>query len=822
MNVDSSLSQAIVDVVFHPNEGGLKVGWSPSGAGFRLLGADGVAEIGALLDRLEVHESRGQGVDAVRARTELGRRLFDALDGPDRTLAGLLADARIDDAELCLTVRLLGADGEADARHPAARWPWSSLHDGKNWLALRDGVRFALQLGPVKRSVPVDLPQAGLRILFMAYSPEGVEPVLDYEEEEERVLEALEEPLRTNRAAVHVVEDGTVDALERRLRAAEYDVVHLTGHGIMTPDGPRLVMENELGARDDVSPEVLLRALKNGRRMPALVMISSCHSAGHSGELPSLAAALVAAGVPSVVGWVRPVRDDVATLAAAELYQRLTEGVPPAVAVRRTRQRLVELGEAGSRAWPTLHLVTRDAQGFRVNDSADALKLSSPGAEATYRYLGESSQMKVLERGFVGRRRELQRGLRVLRTGRDGDRRVAGVLLHGMKGVGKSCLAARTLERHQHDIGEVGVVVLHGVLDDVAVFDGFMTLVDRWDDAGARVTLRGDEPVVDRVKRLLAGPWRERSVVIIVDDFEQNLEVGSEGAARLQPSVVALIAMLLRQCRMNRPKLLVTSTAVFEAPSGEAQSLVEVPVGSFATAATRKLWVRGKDDELKNFTPAMWQGLVDRLGRNARVIDWARTLLRGRSPEELKTVLKSAETQLKWAAGEEPSSEQQQALASLFLRTLAYERAKTQVSEDALTFVKRARVYDVAVPKSALAPLADGLSLDLERHVVALQNLGLLEVGQYRGGLAHRVSPLVEPEFDAETPKRWRPIAICWRGVHCALGTGCAMSSTRPARMGCVWPSSPRPACRAWRPHSRDVSATRRIRSSRSSSPAMT
>lgn len=86
---------------------------------------------------------------------------------------------------------------------------------------------------------------------------EGVEPVLDYEQEEEQVLAALEAPLEANRATVHVAEDGSVGALERRLRAAEYDVVHLSGHGLMTPEGPRLVMEDDLGARDDVSPEVL-------------------------------------------------------------------------------------------------------------------------------------------------------------------------------------------------------------------------------------------------------------------------------------------------------------------------------------------------------------------------------------------------------------------------------------------------------------------------------------------------------------------------------------------------------------------------------------
>ena len=762
----SNISPALVDLIFNGSKNPM-VRWSGRSPGGRVLTVADVDDIDALLSQLEAYEGRDEAGAAMRTREDLSRRLFNAIDGPERALANRLAEAQKSGDEIILTVRLLNADGEVDAKHPAAWWPWSFLRDGKRWLALETGFRLAVQLGPIEKAAPTVLPQAGVRILFMAYSPEGVEPVLDYEEEEERVLEALEGPLQSNQAAVHVVEDGTVDALERRLRAAEYDIVHLTGHGILTKDGPRLVMENDLGARDDVSPEVLLRALERGRWMPAMVMISSCHSAGQSGEVLSLAAALVAAGVPCVVGWVRPVRDDIATKAAAELYRRLSEGVPPAIAVRHARRRLAELGDAGRRAWPTLHLVTRAVQGFRIDQNAEELNLASYGAEAKYRYSGEGGRMKMLERGFVRRRRELQQGLRVLRTGRDGKRPVAGLLLHGMKGVGKSCLAARMLERHQHDVGDVGVVVLHGLLDNVTVLEGFSTLVDRWGDAAARQMLSGEEPVAARVKRLLAGPWYKRPVVIIVDDFEQNLELRGEGAAQLRPSVVDLVGTLLRRCRVNRPKLLFTSTATHSLFSTEAKALVEVPVGTFATAATRKLWVLEKNDELRHFSPEMWQRLDDCLGRNARVLDWARTLLRGESSDELNAVLESAETQLGWSPGAVLTAEAQQRLASLFLRTLAFKRATKQVSPDALTFVKRARVYDMAVPVSALAPLAEGLSLDLDRHVVALQNLGLLEFGRYRGALAHRVSPLVEQEFNAEEPERWHAVAAgFWWSEH--------------------------------------------------------
>jgi len=172
-----------------------------------------------------------------------------------------------------------------------------------------------------------------------------------------------------------------------------------------------------------------------------------------TGELPSLAAALVAGGIPSVIGWIRPIRDDIATSAAAELYRRLCDGLPAAAAVRYARQVLNDQGEACRQAWATLHLVTRDAQGFSIDEQAPPLEATAPGADATYRYLGESGRMKVLEKGFVGRRREMQMSLRALRSGRAEGHRVAGVLLYGLKGIGKSCLAARVLDRHQQDTG---------------------------------------------------------------------------------------------------------------------------------------------------------------------------------------------------------------------------------------------------------------------------------------------------------------------------------------------------------------------------------
>src|SRR5215468_3089362 len=86
-----------------------------------------------------------------------------------------------------------------------------------------------------------------LRVLFMATSPEGVEPVLSYEAEEAGILEATAD---TGTELV-VEESGTLEGL--RFTAESYgpgyfDVLHVSGHATIDEEQPKFLVENELGA----------------------------------------------------------------------------------------------------------------------------------------------------------------------------------------------------------------------------------------------------------------------------------------------------------------------------------------------------------------------------------------------------------------------------------------------------------------------------------------------------------------------------------------------------------------------------------------------
>ena len=112
-----------------------------------------------------------------------------------------------------------------------AHLPWELLHDGRGFLVEKRPaiipVRWLSDNRPLQST---NLAQnRPLNLLFMATSPLGVEPVLDYEAEEGQILAA------TGRTPVNlrVEESGCLKELGYVVREYEqdyFDVFHLTGH----------------------------------------------------------------------------------------------------------------------------------------------------------------------------------------------------------------------------------------------------------------------------------------------------------------------------------------------------------------------------------------------------------------------------------------------------------------------------------------------------------------------------------------------------------------------------------------------------------------
>ncbi|WP_437728926.1 tetratricopeptide repeat protein [Sorangium sp. So ce861] len=770
---------AMVDLRLDPG-GALILSWTEApGPRNKAVRPEEIARLRRLTEAVSLAEGQRQSVAIVETRAALSAALVELLDGPERALGQRVARADAERRRLDLVVRARSDNRGALRVHPATWMRWELLPFAETRRRGAPPLTVVLQLGPQDLGAPRQLEGGGLRIVFMASSPHDAPPELDFEREEEELLAAIAPMAERRRARLRVVEGGTLEELRDVLLLERFDVLHLSGHGVMKPGGPRLVLEDAFGARCDVEPAELIEVLERAKAMPELVMISCCNSAEVRGSVASFAAELVAAGVPNVVGWTRAVGDGLAMVAASVLYEQLGAGKTPVEAAHIAREQMrreEERTPAPAHAWGTLHLVSGSAAGFRIDERAEPLS-ERVGRDEVYRFLG--SRMRVLKTGFVGRRRLVQRLLRIVVRGQDleqktGTRDVAGACVFGMRGVGKSCVVGRAIERAKQHTPELGVVVVHGAIDERAVLDAFQeaVAVGGGDAIAEKLLARADERVFQRVRRLMEH-WRRRPVVVVLDDFEQNLDPGTSGPWLVKPEAAALLEALLPTCVTGKPKLLITSTAEFRVPWSNERALAFVPVGALDEAAVRKLWARGRaSNELANVSLEGWHDLADRLGRNARVLAWARALLAGKTDEELAAVAASASAELPvWAPGDEASEKKHAELAELFLRHMAYEQARAAFGEPALEFVKRARVFEDAVPREAFAALAEGLAVDLNRDLDVLASWGLLEVGELDGARAYRVSPLVEPRFEADDAARWHEAAAAAWEALAAKGT---------------------------------------------------
>ena len=285
-----------------------------------------------------------------------------------------------------------------------------------------------------------------LRILIAISAPlAGGGQVLDYERELRNVIAAVR-GARQSHVRVRVVHFATTAEINAALLQEPVHVLHLTGHG-----APGLLeLEDEDGnARKVTADQFVTEAVPPGR-MPPVIALAACHTDAAAAGDPSFAARLIARGANVVIGTETAVTDVYATRAFARIYGALADDeamdVLGAVAdARRTvqqelqgspdegEQRLGALGE-----WAVLTVLSRSGVAPPLDPAATTTERApapvSPRLPAGLlaRQVGE----------FVGRRREQRRWpVELVGPG------VAGLVLHGIGGVGKTTLAAELARR---------------------------------------------------------------------------------------------------------------------------------------------------------------------------------------------------------------------------------------------------------------------------------------------------------------------------------------------------------------------------------------
>nr|VFK59277.1 MAG: CHAT domain-containing protein [Candidatus Kentron sp. TUN]VFK67848.1 MAG: CHAT domain-containing protein [Candidatus Kentron sp. TUN] len=475
--------------------------------------------------------------------------------------------------------------------------PWELLADEKGHFAAQPHLRY----NPYRRmgAAAPELPPSDYRLslLFMAAAPVGVS-MLNFEEEENAILTAVgdtaldlevEESGMLRQLAVRAARFSEIRQADGSSSLQAPDVIHLSCHGGFSPNDKRpvLYLEDETGApaladawdfRDEPN-------LTRGK----LLFLSACHTAAgrpkdDESEAPlpvdSLAQDLLQSGFPAVLGWDGSVRDDEASVFAADLYRHLAHNSSLVEAVgaarhglfhRRNRQgdfvksddwHLARLFLAPAGGGP----LTRGSRPRRYLDSQHGVK----------EFLDTGKQVPVATRAeFVGRRRPLQR---ILQAFRRHDH--SGVLIHGMGRQGKSSLASRVASR----LPELKPVVVYGHYRGEDLLRAFADanlgkivnqLVRDYDTSVRHDPTRMN----DALPELLRNPdILEHPVLLIIDDLEQVLTCSPEGLHRIGnlPEREALAASI-RSFR-NAPgasRLLITSRYRFTLPDDAGRDLAE-------------------------------------------------------------------------------------------------------------------------------------------------------------------------------------------------------------------------------------------------------
>ncbi|MEM8505958.1 MAG: CHAT domain-containing protein, partial [Cyanobacteria bacterium P01_D01_bin.1] len=512
--------------------------------------------------------SWGQFVDNPEDLVRFGRTLYGWLDGREGWLRSRIASG--DDLAIYLNLDL-PADMAAlnlDTQRVAmglAHLPWELMHDGDTFVMMRMDVA-VLPVRQVKqRTGDVAEPQnRPLRLLLMATAPDlpGIAD-LQYEQEEANILQATKSQNQTIDLVVE--ESGSLEELTGLVQSYavdHFDVFHLTGHGFVEAGQPYFLTENAYGQPMQSTAQDLSRAFK--RRWPRVVFLSGCHTGEvpDGGTVPSMAAALIQAGAPVVLGWARPVYDRTAIVAAEALYQSLATGASVEEAVQAAQQEMIARHLANANECSDWHLLRMYQDSRTVAGLVTPLRTKNREkirqARADQEFLDENGEVKVVGRaGFVGRRRPLQRCLRAMRGTSD----YIGVYIQGMGGLGKSTLAARICSRVRGQRGQFEQVVIVGPLDEQRLLNALSSKYERYATIPTllnqpQVSLRG------RLQNFFEAIENEidQPLLLVLDDFEQNIPRGyiDDGSMRLTQTAFEVLSAICEALADRVSRLIVT------------------------------------------------------------------------------------------------------------------------------------------------------------------------------------------------------------------------------------------------------------------------
>jgi len=551
-----------------------------------------------------------------RCQLAIGQKLFRFLDGEAHYFQQSLTQAKQLGEKLQLHLRTC---------KEIADWPFELLAKDDTFF-LPHQLHLVRSVSDWGKEKKVSLENRPLKLLFMACSAMDVEQELDFEREEEAIFHI------TEKLAIDMdVEDsGSLEGLRSQLEQEQYDVIHLSGHAGIDKNGrPYFIMEDETGNARRVFPDELWNEalIENP---PRLLFLSGYRT----GEVPessdtsdnpgniaegSFARLLVEKfRVPAVLGWGRAVKDEQAVHAGKMIFHELSRGKSVLDAVQRARFELAkDFPSVDKPAWPLLRLFS---SGVPLEPIVESGQRWQPKPQRMKHVFLKNSEVKVLSEGFVGRRRQLQTALRALKYNTD----KIGLLLLGTGGLGKSCLSGKICERFP----DYTLIIIHGRLNTItlgtALEDAFIASQD---EKGQKV-LSLEIEMTDKLLNLCSTSFKEKNYLLLLDDFEQNLEGADKGEpGSLLPEAANLLNVLLRSLPHSGKMTQMLITSRYDFPLSEQnRDLIEEKLENVWLSGFREPEQLKKVRELRNIFNYEEQSLVPQLLKagcgNPRLMEW--------------------------------------------------------------------------------------------------------------------------------------------------------------------------------------------------------
>ncbi len=444
--------------------------------------------------------------------------------------------------------------------HPNAQilnLPWGIAVDPVCKSPLNEIKQFLLSKNSLLREPDKrELTGGPLKILIMISSPKdsGIKGRLSYEEEERQILHALEPLFKQGEIEIDFTENGSLDALERKIKRNNYHILHFSGHGVFDEEKKEgfLQLEDDISLKAElVKGDDFAKALLKDKHTIALVVLSSCQTAQANLEkgIAGITGTLLQKGIPAVISMGLSIQDKYATSFASHFYTQIANKESLLEAFYDAR-RMIKREEAQDIIDKRLNMIPMQwlIPNLYLTDNTGIVNWDKPFEHTKPESLNIVYANTVLEKSdlrkeeFIGRREDLSNILPALFDKKP-------VLLKGQGGIGKTTLARKLLQRLLVKHPKVIPFILNQegcegkdfsitTVHEELIRFCFLHDKDKWVDNAERLYA---DKIIKQITFLLDKIAKEYPIVLFFDNVESFQDVNSkEFIPEHQPTLLVM------------------------------------------------------------------------------------------------------------------------------------------------------------------------------------------------------------------------------------------------------------------------------------------